>query len=308
MTSSKVKVIYIAGCSFSGTTLFSNILGQLDGFFAAGEVRCIWDESIVRNYKCGCGLPFNSCQVWSEILKEAFPEQCRDINSLAFEITSLKEGRQDLPKFFIPWYQERFKLEHKTYLSYLDELYTAIANYTQCKYIVDSSKSPLYAYMLSLLPSVDLHVVHLYRNPVAVQYSCLKRKRKGAKMLKNYNIVNGGLTWSFSNLASEILCQRNCVTKYIRVSFDTFVSDPTKILSDILKDLNIVVDKLPFSEDKRVSIPVNHTVIGNQNRFEREPIILKLDERWRKEMNILNKLAVNLLTYPLYSKYNFLNR
>jgi hypothetical protein len=307
MTSNKIKVIYIAGCSFSGTTLFSNIIGQLNGFFTAGEVRCIWDESIVRNYKCGCGLPFNNCQTWCEILKEAFPDKYENLDALAFEMIPLRESRLDLPKFFMPWYQEKFKLERKLYLSNLDKLYMGIANFTGCKYIVDSSKSPLYAYVLSLLPSVDLRVIHLFRNPVAVQHSCLKRKQRGVKMLKKYNIFNGSLTWNFSNLASEVLCQQRHISKYVRVSFEEFISDPENILSNVLDDLNIAVNELPFSEDKRISIPVNHTVIGNRNRFEKQTVILKMDDRWRMEMNILDRLIVNLITAPLQLKYKTLN-
>jgi hypothetical protein len=305
MSSNKIKVFYIAGCSFSGTTLLSNIIGQIDGFFSAGEIRCLWNESIMRNYKCGCGLPFKDCQIWNGILKEAFPNRYDDLNALACEMISSQENRLDLPNFLVPWFEKKFRLEHESYLSNLDRLYVAISKFTDGKYIVDSSKSPLYAYVLSLLPSIDLHVIHLFRNPIAVQYSCLKRKQKGAKIWKNYNVLNGSLTWNFSNLASEILCRSGHSDRYIRVCLEEFISNSENTLCSILKTVNVTANELPFLEGNLVDIPVNHTVIGNLNRFEKGPIPLKIDEHWKREMSALDKLIVNLLTAPLYARYRF---
>lgn len=37
-----VRVLYIAGTGRSGTTIFSNLLGQVPGCLAAGEVRYAW--------------------------------------------------------------------------------------------------------------------------------------------------------------------------------------------------------------------------------------------------------------------------
>jgi hypothetical protein len=305
MTSNKIKVIYIAGCSFSGTTLFSNIIGQVDNFFSAGEVRCLWNESILKNYKCGCGLPFKDCQTWHGILKEAFPDRYNNIDVLANEMVLLRENRLDLPKFLIPWDRQKFRLEHELYLSNLDKLYTAISRFTNSTYIVDSSKSPLYAYVLSLLPSIELHVIHLFRHPVAVQHSCLKRKQRGDKAWKNYNVFSGSLTWYFSNLASEVLCNKEQPGSYMRVGFEEFIDSPENTLSDVLKMVGAKADELPLSKSKLISIPVNHTVIGNRNRFEKGPIVLKKDEQWRQEMSAVDKWLVSLLTAPLHAKYRF---
>jgi hypothetical protein len=303
MISDKVKVVYIAGCSFSGTTLLSNVIGQVDDFFSAGEIRCLWYESIIKNYKCGCGLPFRDCQTWHGILEEASLNRHEDIETLANEMLLLQENRLDLPKFLTPWDRQKFKLEHEFYLGNLDKLYTAISRFTNSEYIVDSSKSPLYAYVLGLLPSIDLYVVHLVRNPVAVQHSCLKRKQRGDKNWINYNIFSGSLTWSFSNFASEILCDKKHSDRYMRVSFEEFIDNPKETLSAILKAVGAVKGELPLSGNGLISIPVNHTVIGNRNRFEKGPIALKRDERWRQEMNAVDKLIVNLLTAPLHAKY-----
>ena len=51
-----------AGSGRSGSTLITTVLGQLDGCFAAGELRYLWQRGMVDNRPCGCGAPFvTSC-------------------------------------------------------------------------------------------------------------------------------------------------------------------------------------------------------------------------------------------------------
>ena len=40
-TDEPVRVLYVSGWVYSGSTLLSNVLGVVEGFFAAGEVRQI---------------------------------------------------------------------------------------------------------------------------------------------------------------------------------------------------------------------------------------------------------------------------
>lgn len=63
-----IKVLYIAGPTRSGSTIISNILGQIDGFFHAGEVIEAWDRG--RIWKCSCGAFPDVCPVWSKIFHE----------------------------------------------------------------------------------------------------------------------------------------------------------------------------------------------------------------------------------------------
>ena len=67
-----MKVLYIAGTGRSGTTVLDRILGQLDGFFSAGELENIWHRGVLADRKCGCGVPFSRCPVWTAVLRRAF--------------------------------------------------------------------------------------------------------------------------------------------------------------------------------------------------------------------------------------------
>src|SRR5450755_1085488 len=64
-------VLYIAGTGRSGSTVLANILGEVDGVFAAGEVRYLWQRGLKEGRLCGCGLPVRECPVWRKALEEA---------------------------------------------------------------------------------------------------------------------------------------------------------------------------------------------------------------------------------------------
>ena len=63
------KVLSILGPGRSGTTILGNILGEVPGFFAAGEVRFVWQRGLIERRPCGCGMPVPDCSVWSAVLR-----------------------------------------------------------------------------------------------------------------------------------------------------------------------------------------------------------------------------------------------
>ena len=48
-------VVYIVGWGRSGSTLLTAVLGELDGAFAAGELRMLWGRGVIGRRLCGCG-------------------------------------------------------------------------------------------------------------------------------------------------------------------------------------------------------------------------------------------------------------
>src|SRR5919201_1117414 len=67
--STRCKVLSILGPGRSGTTILGNILGEIPGFFSAGEVRFIWKRGVIEHWKCGCGVPTDECNVWSAVFQ-----------------------------------------------------------------------------------------------------------------------------------------------------------------------------------------------------------------------------------------------
>jgi hypothetical protein len=66
--SDKVKLIYIVGAQYSGTTLMSNMLGTAPEAFNIGEVNHLRQALTNKKKICTCGERVQSCSFWSPIL------------------------------------------------------------------------------------------------------------------------------------------------------------------------------------------------------------------------------------------------
>jgi hypothetical protein len=66
----KIKVLYIAGPSRTGSTILSQILGEVPNFFNSGELFNYWDRGIKNQGFCSCGKSVNDCAVWKQITRE----------------------------------------------------------------------------------------------------------------------------------------------------------------------------------------------------------------------------------------------
>src|SRR5207253_4241296 len=139
---------YILGVYRSGTTLLSNLMGQLEGFFCVGELRAIWRELGLANARCGCGLPLTECNIWGDILKAAFggtaEAQQLAPRMLRWQEQALRETHTwaRVPSLLSHRGLESLGGSARAYSGGMARLYEAIATVTGARVIVDSSKEP----------------------------------------------------------------------------------------------------------------------------------------------------------------------
>jgi len=89
--------------------------------------------------------------------------------------------------------------------------------------------------------------------------------------------------------------------------YEDFVSNPRVSVEAILNLLDKKNVKLPFVAPDTVELGrTNHSVHGNEVRFQNGPVTLKLDSTWQTKMNKKDKLTVKALTWPLQIKYGYL--
>lgn len=307
MADDKIKVLYIAGCSRSGSTILGNILGQIDGFFNVGELRYIWRLSFIENWLCGCGARFRDCEVWKAILKEAFG---RIDHIDADEMLRLCESgtrTRHLPLMLMPGGKSLLAARSSRYLANLEKLYRAIQSTTGCKVIVDSSKLPSYAHTLGMVPAIDLHIAHLIRDPRAVAYSWGRKKfypDLGADMLRHAPF-RSSLLWGVWNILTGMLPMHR-PNRYLRLQYENFIDRPQEAISHILELVQERAPKLPFVGDHEVELGIHHTVFGNPNRFQSGLVKLRPDNEWRSKMKRRDRLIVTAITWPLLLLYGYL--
>ncbi|NIT60120.1 MAG: hypothetical protein GWN00_29070 [Aliifodinibius sp.] len=304
MNQRKIKVLYIAGPSRSGSTILSNILGEIDGFFNAGELIDIWDRGVAANGSCGCGAPMKDCEIWGMVLNQAFGSPAQiDIHEMIHRRDRAAHSSYVPWRMWIPGARQRFADRHALYLNTLKKLYHAIQSVIGCNVIIDSSKNVGYADILTMIPAIDLHIVHLIRDSRATAYSW-RRKKEG---LWRENPVKTSLVWNVRNIISGMLGM-NSPRKYLRLFYEDFVRDPQEA---ILQILDLLREKessscLPFVSKYEVKLGGNHSVFGNPNRFQKGIFKLQTDDEWMNgTMKNLDKVIVTMLTWPLLMKYGY---
>lgn len=300
-----VKVLYIAGFERSGSTLLTKVLGELQNTFAAAELRGIWHRSFPTNQECGCGQGFRECNLWQEIIHDAFG----GYDNVDWQaMIDGRPKRRHTPLLLMPGGQPIVARMFKDYIANLDRLYGSIARVTDSRVIVDSSKTPLYEYVLELAPSVDVYVLLLVRDPRGVQSSNLRRAHSGNRMLRpeTYSVTKSLLEWDALHVTQELLGIRHR-ERFMRMRYEDFVQNPVASIEEIKSFLSEPNLGLPLIEHGQVHLNVNHTVCGNRNRIVTGAVPLYLDERWRTDLDEDTRTFVRRLTLPLLHRYGYGN-
>lgn len=307
MPEPKIKVLYIAGFERSGSTILNRVLGQIDGFVAWGELRDIWQHGAIENRRCSCGALFDECPAWTAIVETAFGAM--EQSEIRGMVELLQKTRASvLPHYFGLSRQPFANQTTKKYLANLTRLYQAIQATTKSRVIVDSTKASWYGYALSMLPTLELYIVHIVRDPRGVCYSLQRRKNKGEPFSQWYNPVHASLSWSLKNYASEMLLNR-FPERYLRISYEEFIRQPKPVIESILALLDEEVAELPFQNDSTVNMGTDHIFAGSPSiRSKTGAVELNLDERWKQQMKPMDKTAVKSLTLPLLARYGYLTK
>jgi len=291
MAGDRVKVLYVAGWLYTGSTLLGNVLGEIDGFAAVGELRFLWKRGFLENDRCGCGTAFLDCPIWTRVagaLDGVDPARIADL-------TDRLLLHRRLPQLLVALRGGPGASEVRELRSALADLYDAIAATAGSRVIVDTSKSPLYAAILDGIPSIDLRVVHLVRDPRGALWS---RLRRGSGL----EPATGLLLWDLSHLVSEVGWSRS--GRYLRLRYEDVVRRPVEAVGAILELAGEQAGPPEFLERDRVALRPNHNVAGNPNRLRSGTIELRLDDAWRR-LPARPLAAATALTWPLLLRYGY---
>ncbi len=298
---SPIKVLYIAGPTRSGSTLLGNMLGEVRGVFNAGEVIDLWDRGILEGGRCGCGSSVPSCDVWRQVLEDAFGDLSQVDLPAMVRIRDREAHSRRVPwLLWAPGAAERLRSRVDEYISNLEKLYAAIQAITRCAVVVDASKNLGYAFVLAMSRLVDVYLVHMIRDPRATAYSW-RRKKEG---LRQDSPLQTALVWDSRNMAAELLGNQ-WRQRYTRVHYEDFVRRPEQTVSTLLEFVNQEPGDLPFIEGSDIVLGVNHSIYGNPNRFAGGRVPLQLDDEWRTGISTSDHLLTTTLTLPLLLRYGY---
>ncbi len=308
------KLIYIAGDGRSGGTLVGQMLNSLDDFVYVGELRNIWVESIEQNDPCGCGERFRDCEFWRKVIEQAFGAFERiDYAAMMKSYSSVaKERYSPLLLFF-----NRAPLEFlgsrrpHAYEHAMSRIRRAIWQVSGKSVIVDSSREPSQALLLTRFSDVELKVLHLVRDSRAVAFSYSRSKLQFAhgsarRYLPRRGAIRSAMVWAWRNLwSSGIARLQDHGVKYTRLRYEDLVRAPAESVAAALADLGMDKQDLSFIDGTTVRIGSNHAISANPVKFNSGTITLRLDDEWRSAMAKRDRQVVTLLTLPLMRRYGY---
>jgi hypothetical protein len=304
-----IKVLFIAGAGRSGSTLLDRLIGQLDGFFSCGELQFIWKAGYGANQLCSCHTPLRDCSFWGEALKEAFPDE--DLDALietGAALTDQVGRRKSLPALMVQALQTPgFKRALARYREMTLALYRAAAARAEGAMLIDSSLDPTHALILMGIPEIELHTLHLVRDPRAVAYSRTKPKVRtelgeDAKPMPRTAPPVTAVKWTGVNALSEHLLGR---TRYQRIGYEELVRAPEDALARILDHVGIEADIAQAVTGDQAHLRTTHTALGNPNKFKTGDVTLAEDARWKDGLPKLQTGLVKALCGPLMTRYRY---
>jgi hypothetical protein len=307
MVDDRLKVIFIAGLGGSGTTLLGRTLGELDGFRFGGELFMLSRLALLRDARCGCGAAVRECGFWVAVLQTACGGMDR-IDVVAWRALRRDVRTRRLVHLLRPGGRRALARRWGELRDRMETLYRSIASVTNSRVIVDSSKSPLFAYIASGIPSVDLFVVHLVRHPTGSAYSRVRRAERrhgaGSGSRQTGRAAWAALEWLHWHALSEILL-RSRPGRYLRMRYEDFVQAPVDCLETIVRLVGEPgPERWPVTPG-RVEFTARHSGPGHELRFQTGWVTLRVDDEWRSRMAPLDRAIVAFLSWPLRSRYGY---
>jgi hypothetical protein len=265
-----VKVVYIASAAHSGSTLLDLMLNGHSGIVTVGEIkqlpRFVGGEKARK--RCTCGAPsILECPFWS------------NVNAVVAE----KSGGRTLRDLNIDTYRdvESFRRDNRL-------LFEAVGAVSGVGIVVDSSKDAARMQMLLDTPGLELLPIFLARNPKGQILSLFRSGERKARhfgglpaMIGNYSRQNGAI--------HRILLNR----PHLRIRYEELVRCPERILSSVMLRLGVEYEpqQLRFADHER------HNVGGNRMRRQGSSE-LRLDEAWRRDLTLFQKVTIDIGTLP----------
>ncbi len=248
-----MKVVFILGTGHCGATLLNVLFDSHSQVFGVGELHAARAGSI-----CTCGKPASECHVWQNALGPLpWTEQVmfkRKLDFLfdrgAYRFVQAPDG-----------------IDAEKYIADNVDIFRKLLSGSKKSVIVDASKEPERAELLSASPDIEPIVIHLVRDGRGVTWAYIR---------KYTNIFPHFYLWALSNLKIEIFRHRFARKfggrgKFIYLRFADLANDTEHTLRFLCDEIGIPYEPgmLLFDEHE------HHQVEGNRMRFVRGHTIHK---------------------------------
>lgn len=312
---SNPKVLFVLGSQRGGTTIFGQLLGEIDGFVFAGAVRRLW--LIGTRQTCSCGLPNESCPLWSAVLPAVTPDgqdagevgvwQRHHLSNRHSWVGALRLARhQKLGRDRSP--------ELAGYAQVSERLYRQVAELTGARVVVDTSKHPNDAVLLSQMSGLDVYFVQIVRDPRgsahSVQLRHRKRQANGKRASTISSMVDGGHTayatvhWITRHGTTEALRRMAPPERSLLVRYEDLVERPREVLQHVAAFMGEADAAPPRFSDGVVELSETHSP-SCAKRLSAAAIPIRHDDRWLSSLSTRDRFITVALAWPLMRRYGY---
>ena len=207
---------------------------------------------------CACGAPnYQECAFWRDV----------DVRLQAC-------GGPKLPELHLDSTQKDEFQEMNHYL------FRVLQEKTNAQWFVDSSKKLSRLKSLVSDRSFNVVPVHIIRRPEGVVCSNMRKGRGFYGELHSYY-------YDLWNRYKYLHCRR-----HVLVSYESLCSQPDLVLGKIMERLGLFFESAQLQWSKHE----HHNVNGNKRTRTSRQSLICLDERWRRELKLWQRLVVKLAT------------
>lgn len=248
----------------------------------------------------------SECKFWSDVKKQWVHRFGSDGVRAYVQLQKYFEHYRHYSLLFAERKNQIKSIRFKAYAKYTRTLLEAIYDVSGKRIIVDSSKNPVRALALSIIPDIDLRFVHLVRDGRGVAWSLKKKKGKAAKgraKLVYASPLLQSLNWFLVNLSSEYVLLKSSAQR-IRVRYEDLVDQPKLLLNQIGDlfgtELGGIADDLLAGKEMKIG----HMISGNRIRLNRS-IHLHPDYEWKEQLPKKDQKIFWLFAGKLARKYGY---
>jgi hypothetical protein len=285
-----VRIAYIAGCERSGTTLLARLLGEIPNFASVGEAGAYFlgpgDLSRIA-IPCGCGDRMSECSFWGRVTVDPH------LRTLAEPFIRTRYIHRAL------WWRLETHPDLQRLLAAASEFYHTLAALTGAAVIVDSSKSPVFAALLSRAPGIEVHMIHMIRDLRGIVSSWQRPKAYISTMPPRRCV----LQWYRANVGVELLKGR--AAGFSRLRYEDFVAHPRPMLEQMASAIRGFPVRCPFLRDGHAHVHAQHLVGGNPDKFQCGEIPLR---QRQPELGPGLSHVVTLAGAPMLMRYGYPSR
>ena len=320
-TETPVRVLEITGLERSGSTILDIVLGNhphiesvgevgnltLNGWISRESLRGI-DPKKRRVPICTCGkrldvlyvdAPDEACPFWSSVRREwverTDPDSIESYPKLRANFERTRSTSLVQQYLRLLYEKRRQSALFRSYAGLTRAFFESIRAVSGKPIIVDSTKSPVRAFALSMVPGIDLYVVHLVRDGRGVITSRRKTFKKDLRAgimwdhegLPMWKTV---VRWIVLNLAAEWVCTQLGPKRAMRLRYEDFVADPKGALERIGSLLELDLTEVADAASSGKPMQAGHNVGGNRTK-KSAIITLRPDCRGMEDGPLRNRTA-----------------